>query len=384
MTWTSSWLPRRLAKNRWFCSGGYTPVQLVFGEMPRVPGELLSDNPSGLQPLCDAFNDPAGLDEAGAELRKSMAIRERARQLALAETSREAFKRAARTSSTPLRNWNPGQWVYCFRRGRPQDALHPVSRWVGPGIVVLQSPSVVYVAMRTRLWRCAPEQLRPAFPSEVLGRQLASDPELGELLRRVVSGQDVGAIDVTREGLPEERDQVAPVDQLPPGEQEPAEAPGGNESLDARPAPQQAPREVTPIAEGLLPIPEEQPVHQAPGLPPPRPPGLREPHLDGSRRSSIQDPAQPSQNIRGLRSRVAAPTPFERPAPPFRSCWRPFDEDAIESEVEIVFAHPPGHGPQHPGTKRTWISSLGAKSPEEEICSGTWWPVGATRSTSAR
>ncbi|CAE7692773.1 unnamed protein product, partial [Symbiodinium microadriaticum] len=34
------------AKNRWFCSGGYTPVQLVFGEMPRVPGELLSDNPS--------------------------------------------------------------------------------------------------------------------------------------------------------------------------------------------------------------------------------------------------------------------------------------------------------------------------------------------------
>ncbi|CAE7403523.1 unnamed protein product, partial [Symbiodinium necroappetens] len=48
------------AKNRWFCSGGYTPVQLVFGEMPRVPGELLSDNPSGLQPLCDAFNDPAG------------------------------------------------------------------------------------------------------------------------------------------------------------------------------------------------------------------------------------------------------------------------------------------------------------------------------------
>ena len=37
------------AKNRWLCSGGYTPVQLVFGEMPRVPGELLSDNPSRLQ-----------------------------------------------------------------------------------------------------------------------------------------------------------------------------------------------------------------------------------------------------------------------------------------------------------------------------------------------
>ena len=164
------------AKNRWFCSGGYTPVQLVFGEMPRVPGELLSDNPSGLQPLCDAFNDPAGLDEAGAELRRSMAIRERGRQLALAETSREAFKRAARTSSTPVRTWNPGQWVFCFRRGRPNDALHPVSRWVGPGIVVLQSPSVVYVAMRTRLWRCAPEQLRPAFPPRFLAGSLRLTP----------------------------------------------------------------------------------------------------------------------------------------------------------------------------------------------------------------
>ena len=68
-----------------------------------------------------------------------MAIRERGRQLALAETSREALKRAARTSSTPVRTWNPGQWVFCLRRGRPNNALHPVSRWVGPGMVVLHS-----------------------------------------------------------------------------------------------------------------------------------------------------------------------------------------------------------------------------------------------------
>ena len=37
------------AKNRWFNSGGYTPTQLVFGELPRVPGELLSDNINGQQ-----------------------------------------------------------------------------------------------------------------------------------------------------------------------------------------------------------------------------------------------------------------------------------------------------------------------------------------------
>ena len=55
------------AKNRWFNAGGYTPTQLVFGELPRVPGELLADNSIGLQVLSDAYHDPAGLDEAGVE-----------------------------------------------------------------------------------------------------------------------------------------------------------------------------------------------------------------------------------------------------------------------------------------------------------------------------
>ena len=192
------------AKNRWFNAGGYTPTQLVFGELPRVPGELLADNSIGLQVPSDAYHDPAGLDEAGAEFRRRNEIRERAKQLALAETSKEALHRAVRTSSTPVRTWIPGQWVYCFRKGKPGDLLHPVSRWVGPGVVVLQTPSMVWVAMRTRLWRCSPEQLRPAFPSEVLGRQLASDPSHGELLRKIVSGAQTGAVDVAREGPPTE------------------------------------------------------------------------------------------------------------------------------------------------------------------------------------
>ncbi|CAE6953093.1 GIP [Symbiodinium sp. CCMP2592] len=189
------------AKNRWFNSGGYTPVQLVYGELPRVPGELLSDNNNGQQVISDGFYDPAGMDEAGAEFRKSAAIRERGRQLALAETSKEAIKRALSTSSTPLRSWSPGQWV-------------------GPGLVILQSRSVVYVAMRSRLWRCAPEQLRAAFPSEVLGRHLATDPEMAELLRQVMSGSSAGAVDVAREGPPEPAEQCAPVQHEAEGEAE--------------------------------------------------------------------------------------------------------------------------------------------------------------------
>ena len=48
------WLKGKLkqeAKNRLFNAGGYTPVQLVFGELPRVPGELLSNDTGGLIPL---------------------------------------------------------------------------------------------------------------------------------------------------------------------------------------------------------------------------------------------------------------------------------------------------------------------------------------------
>ena len=148
------------AKNRWYNTGGYTPVQLVFGELPRVPGELLTEDAGGLVPLSDA----GGLDEVGAEFRRRSEIREQARQAAMQATSKEAIHGATRSSSVP-------QWVYCFRRGKAGDTLHPVPRWVGPGLVVLNTRSVVWVAMRTRLWRCS--------PSEVLGRELASDPGLG-------------------------------------------------------------------------------------------------------------------------------------------------------------------------------------------------------------
>ena len=142
------------------------------------------------------------MDEVGAEFRRRIEIREQAKRLALESDSRQAVQRALRTSSTPTRMWSQGQWVYVYRRGRPGDPLHPVSRWVGPGLVVLQTKSIVWVAMRTRLWRCTPEQLRAADPSETLGRQLASDPALGELLRQVTAGTQARAVDVAREGPP--------------------------------------------------------------------------------------------------------------------------------------------------------------------------------------
>ncbi|CAE7368225.1 RE1 [Symbiodinium sp. CCMP2456] len=253
------------AKNRWYNHGGYTPTQLIFGELPRVPGELLSSEDASLQVLSDAFHDPAGMDEAATEYKKRHEIRERGRQLAMEEASRETIKRAA-------------------RRGKSGDALHPTSRWVGPGIVVMQTPSVVWVAMRTRLWRCSPEQLRQAFPSEVLGRQLASDPELSDLLRQVVSG----AVDVTKELPPNNEEQFAPVDRG-------SEAMGGSAIGEATsstsPAPlepPQAPRQPVEVPPGLE--RHLQTIHEDATLRPELQQPL--PNAVESRRSSIQEPAQ--------------------------------------------------------------------------------------------
>ncbi|CAE7211849.1 unnamed protein product, partial [Symbiodinium sp. KB8] len=87
------------AKNRWWNQRGHSPVQLVFGELPRVSAELLSDGPGGLQPLADSLHDPAGGDEVGVEFRRRMAIRDWARQLAMENDSKEAIQKAIKTTT---------------------------------------------------------------------------------------------------------------------------------------------------------------------------------------------------------------------------------------------------------------------------------------------
>eukprot|EP00913_Durusdinium_trenchii_P022865 g21468.t2 len=66
-------------KNRWLNKGGFTPAQLVFGELPRIPGELLAEDELGLHGLHDAHEDPAEVDEAaGGEISlKELSLQEK-------------------------------------------------------------------------------------------------------------------------------------------------------------------------------------------------------------------------------------------------------------------------------------------------------------------
>ncbi|CAE7735919.1 unnamed protein product [Symbiodinium sp. CCMP2592] len=287
-------------KNRWLSRGGVSPTQLVFGKMPRIPGDLLSDDHTGLMALHDALEDPLGTDQAAAEFRRRMEVRERARQITMAQASREAVQRAVKASTHQSRRFYAGQWVYCFRRGRPGDPLHPRDRWVGPGLVVVANNSTVYVGMRTRLWRCSP-----------------SDPGMSELIRRVISGSTARAINVAREGAPPDGAAVAPVDR------ENAEIPLAGE------APQAAAEEVVPVPPGLLP----------PGLPPP--PGDlprddldradgRAQHAENRQRGRPPEVEEPARKV----PRTESPPGTRAPGTPMGPLLRAV-QNAVRPEAEV-------------------------------------------------
>jgi len=127
-------------KNRLFHRGGYSPSQLVFGANPRVPMELLSDDPLveiGLQEVnADAFEQ----DTPAAEFRRAQAVRERARELCLRTTAQDKVRLTSTAHKHPQRNWAVGQWVYVWRRHSGSGNGHLTrSRWVGPGVVIMQS-----------------------------------------------------------------------------------------------------------------------------------------------------------------------------------------------------------------------------------------------------
>ena len=76
-------------KNHWFHRGGFTPLQLVFGENPRVPHELLSDDMLGEAGLAELHMDPITADSAAAEFSHRQLVRSRARERAIERHSKD-------------------------------------------------------------------------------------------------------------------------------------------------------------------------------------------------------------------------------------------------------------------------------------------------------
>ena len=127
------------------------------------------------------------------------------------------------TVSRPVREYQPGDWVCVWRKAtwrarKRKEDYNPEARFVGPGRVLFTEPAIlpdareamIWVLMGTQLWRCSPDQLRPATEAEVstdlIGRgTVLTRPVLDQLkvLRRVTDVRREGTFDWDDPDLPE-------------------------------------------------------------------------------------------------------------------------------------------------------------------------------------
>lgn len=139
-------------KNQWSRHRGYPPEILVFGKQRRVPASVNSDHQCASHGLADS------MCPEGVRFRTELARREQARKAFVEVDNNQVMRRAILQRSRPPRqSYEKGQWVMMWRkRGENQG------QWIGPAQVIVQEgPQVTWTNMGTRLYRIAPEHLRP-------------------------------------------------------------------------------------------------------------------------------------------------------------------------------------------------------------------------------
>jgi transposase InsO family protein len=150
---------RTHAKNSLSIRHGYAPEVIVFGKHARVPGSVLSDESI---PSHEAILREEGSMQP-SEFRRMLQIRECARRAFHTADNNDVLRRAATRRSCPCRGqYQPGQWVMIWRSETMKQAT-----WLGPHRVVLQDHDhTIWTTVSGKLFRSAPEHVRPALPEE--------------------------------------------------------------------------------------------------------------------------------------------------------------------------------------------------------------------------
>ena len=210
-------------KNQWSRHRGYPPEVLVFGKQRQVPASIHSDSKSASHGLA------ASMCPEGVKFRQELATRERARKAFVEIDNDQVMRRAVLQRNRPPRqSYEKGHWVMMWRkRGENQG------QWIGPAQVLLhEGPQVTWTSMGSRLYRIAPEHLRPLSAVEEQKRAQSREP----INQQAPIGQGVTQFqDLTIQGAQPQETEV-PIgsngDQLeiPPVGNESAEEiqPGGN------------------------------------------------------------------------------------------------------------------------------------------------------------
>ena len=135
-------------KNQWSRHRGFPPEMLVFGKLRQSHGSVISDSQIASNSLASA-ETPEGI-----RFRQELASRERARLAFSKVDNTQAMRRAMLQRSRPSRGqYFPGEWIMIWRKE---------GHWLGPlKVIVQEDKHVLWASMGNRLFRAAPEQVRP-------------------------------------------------------------------------------------------------------------------------------------------------------------------------------------------------------------------------------
>ena len=153
-------------KNQWSRHRGYPPETLVFGKSTTVPGSVTSDTQLGAHTMA-LQERPEGL-----RFREELALRERARRAFVSVDNNQVLRRALVHRTRPDRgNYSKGSWVMVWKKRGESNGV-----WVGPmRVIVQEGPQVIWVTRQNKLYRVAPEHVRPLSALEELNK--TDDPK---------------------------------------------------------------------------------------------------------------------------------------------------------------------------------------------------------------
>ena len=165
------------AKNSLTRANGYSPLQHVFGSAPRLPEDLLEG------PHARAVSDEAIIDDKHA---REVALRTSARAAYHHVQTDERVRRAlAGRARVQARRPAVGEQVFYFRKTKNAKR----GMWMGPGTVIGEEGSNLWISKSGRCVLCAEEHVRLATPEELghafslrvaredLEKLLGADPE---------------------------------------------------------------------------------------------------------------------------------------------------------------------------------------------------------------
>ena len=154
------------AKNELINNKGLSPAQLVFGRNPRVPSDLLQD-----QPCVVAGTAPLHCEVAS----RAQAIRASARTALVMSQDDITLRTALNARPRAEREFVSGDYVCYWRTQKYQKGIRLVGgRWFGTAIVMGRLGRNLLIYHRKNMFKVAPEHLRHASTEEKLASQIDS------------------------------------------------------------------------------------------------------------------------------------------------------------------------------------------------------------------